>query len=73
MLIEVGKCMVDINEIVAVEPHRFFDNRCQGYNEGAKITMKNGVAIIEEGQSLSQVKKVLVKAIRTASGTVSDE
>ncbi|MEI7219095.1 hypothetical protein WCT79_19040 [Pectobacterium carotovorum] len=52
-LISIGKCMVDPEQVIAIEPHK------TGYHGsllGAKITLANGVVVYEEGATLSDVK-----------------
>lgn len=59
-LIEIGKCLVDISMIAAVESHR------HGYQqkyEGAKVTLTNGVVVFEEQSSLREVKSKVQAAI----------
>lgn len=59
-LIEIGKCLVDISMIAAVESHR------HGYQqkyEGAKITLTNGVVVFEEQSSLREVKEKIQAAL----------
>ncbi|GAA3911658.1 hypothetical protein GCM10022405_41020 [Gibbsiella dentisursi] len=59
-LIEIGKCLVDISMIAAVEPHRHGRNPS---HEGAKITLTNGVVVFEEQSSLREVKEKIQAAL----------
>ncbi|HHG0425705.1 TPA: hypothetical protein ACPTCW_002338 [Yersinia enterocolitica] len=57
-LISIGHCLVDIEQIAAVEAHR------HGYQSkyvGARITLKTGAIIYEEGNSLRVVKEIIAK------------
>ncbi|MDX6914755.1 hypothetical protein R9X49_06495 [Pectobacterium carotovorum] len=52
-LISIGKCMVDPEQVIAIEPHK------TGYHGsvlGAKISLANGIVVYEEGATLAEVK-----------------
>lgn len=61
-LVEIGECMVDIDQIVAVEPHS------HGYHDkkqGAKVTLQNGLVALETSSTLREVKAKLNAAIES--------
>lgn len=59
-LISIGDCLVDIEQIAAIEPHIHGRNNTK---TGARITLKTGAIICEETSSLRMVKEIISKEL----------
>lgn len=58
-LVEIGNCLVDVSQIVTVEPHA---HGRQMQSTGAKVTLLNGCVAFEEGSTLRDVKEKIKNA-----------